>query len=136
MPLDVHVLNVGRGSCAVLAHPSGRKTMIDINISSSLPDEERALLLAESRLLEASRQEAALVNPITWFGRKFPGEQPFRFILSHPDVDHLLGIANVLIGELAATCVWDLNHTKQLASANSAPTRTGCTGRRTRPGGG
>jgi beta-lactamase superfamily II metal-dependent hydrolase len=56
------------------------------------------------------------VNPITWYQQAFPGQAPFRFILSHPDLDHLLGIGHVLSGALQATCVWDLNHTKQLSS--------------------
>jgi hypothetical protein len=44
---DVFILNVGRGSCAVIAHPGGRKTMIDINNGRELRPIEREALLAE-----------------------------------------------------------------------------------------
>lgn len=108
----IHLLNVGRGACTVLEHPSGRRTMIDINIAGGLPDDERLFLEAEHALREAARQEAGLTHPVRWYWDRFGTAPLFRFILSHPDTDHLLGIGHILNGDIPTRCLWDLPHTK------------------------
>jgi hypothetical protein len=55
----LHVLNVGRGSCITIEHPSGRRSMIDINIAARLPPDERLELAETHRLAEAAREELA-----------------------------------------------------------------------------
>jgi competence protein ComEC len=109
----LHVLNVSRGSRIAVEHPSGRRSMIDINIAAKLPPDERLELAETNRLVEAAREEAALTHPVLWFREWFGDDQLFRFILSHPDTDHLLGIGHVLRGDLRTKCVWDLPHTKR-----------------------
>jgi beta-lactamase superfamily II metal-dependent hydrolase len=113
---DVHVLNVGRGSCTVIASPSGRATMIDINDGGKLRPEEyeaikqSSLLLAEARI---KKEEQLLDDPIDWF-KAHVGTSMWRFILSHPDMDHLSGIRRLLSG---SSCIevlhfWDYDHTR------------------------
>lgn len=115
-PADVFILNVGAGSCTVISHPSGRKTMIDINCGRELRSYEYEALRAawprEAGLREA-RYEQALVNPIEWYRRTF-GTQLWRFILSHPDADHMAGVRCMFNGHLYAGYFWDLPHTKPL----------------------
>ena len=47
--LRIHFLNVGHGDCAIISHPSGRLTMIDINNSQDYDDESFQELLKEER---------------------------------------------------------------------------------------
>jgi hypothetical protein len=110
---DIFILNVGRGSCAVIAHPSGRRSMIDINNGRELRPMEREVLLAEGQAGRLAALEAALVNPIDWYSERFYSEDLWRFILSHPDEDHMSGLRCVLQRESFGTTVfWDLPHTK------------------------
>lgn len=114
---DVHVLNVGRGSCAVVQSPSGRATMIDINDGGKLrPDEYAAIERSTLRYFveaEIRKHEQLLDDPITWY-REHVGTAMFRFILSHPDEDHMSGIRHLLSGEAGITIsnFWDYDHTR------------------------
>lgn len=111
---DIFLLNVGRGSCAVIAHPSGRTSMIDINNGRQLRPMERDLLLAEGATSQLERLEATLVNPIEWYQERFQGDL-WRFVLSHPDADHMSGLRCLLERDpFGTTIFWDLPHTKPL----------------------
>ena len=59
-------------------------------------------------------EEAALrqlANPVTFLKNTFPGQSVFRFILTHPDMDHMRGLAN-LFQMINVVNFWDTNHTK------------------------
>ena len=109
---DVNILNVGRGSCAVVESPSGRKSMIDINDGGEL--REAAGMSAATRLL----QEAAIKSLEEQAGRPDRvvqsewDPQLWRFILSHPDADHMAGLRRILSGELRADNFWDIPHNR------------------------
>jgi competence protein ComEC len=113
---DIHILNVGRGSCTVIESPSGRTTMIDINDGGKLrPDEYEAIdarfsvqVLAETLI---KQQEQKLVDPIDWYTENV-GAEMWRFILSHPDKDHMAGIRRLLSGSagIDITNFWDYDH--------------------------
>jgi competence protein ComEC len=116
---DVFILNVGAGSCAVIDHPSGRRTMVDINNGGKLRSYEREAFGSASNLAalaEAALYEAKLVNPIDWYRERF-GTSLWRFILSHPDADHMAGIRHLLNGEINVDMFWDLEHTRQIGEA-------------------
>jgi competence protein ComEC len=114
---DVFILNVGSGSCTVVSHPSGRKTMIDINNGRELRAYEYEALSEgrprEVAVREAARYEQALVNPIEWYRRVF-GKELWRFVLSHPDADHMAGIRCLFDGHIEPWMFWDLDHTKPI----------------------
>lgn len=115
---DVHVLNVGRGSCTVIESPSGRATMIDINDGGQLrPDEydaikKRAFLgsLAEAAI---KKEEQLLDDPVDWY-RANVGTFMHRFILSHPDMDHMSGIRRLISdeAEIEVCNFWDYDHAR------------------------
>jgi competence protein ComEC len=115
---DIHVLNVGRGSCTVVESPSGRATMIDINDGGKLrPDEQEAIkgrfsvrVLAETLI---KQEEEKLVDPIDWYAENV-GASMWRFILSHPDKDHMAGIRHLLSGAsgIDITNFWDYDHAR------------------------
>lgn len=115
---DIHILNVGRGSCTVIESPSRRTTMIDINDGGRLrPDEREAIegrfnvhALAEALI---KQEEQKLVDPIDWY-LEHVGTSMWRFILSHPDKDHMAGVRRLLSGSagIDITVFWDYDHTR------------------------
>jgi competence protein ComEC len=121
---DVHILNVGRGSCTIVESPSGRATMIDINDGGKLRPEEyeairqRASFMSLAEALIA-KEEQMLDDPIDWF-RTHIGTSLFRFILSHPDKDHMAGVRHLLSGSsgIDITNLWDYNHTRTRTEAD------------------
>lgn len=118
-PTDIYILNVGAGSCVVVDHPSGRRSMIDINNGRELRQLERQVLLAEGRTSALAAYEAALVNPVEWFRERF-GSWIFRFVLSHPDADHMAGLRCLLRRQgVEIENFWDLPHTKFHEGADS-----------------
>lgn len=126
----IHFLNVGHGDCTIIEHPSGNLTMIDINNSSSLPEDDE-VALAEShqvslsefrhstftKSLEAMYRER-LVDPREYYRKHFGERSLFRYVQSHPDMDHMSGLASFFWGEkVELTNFWDVLHSKQLSES-------------------
>ena len=69
-PTDIFILNVGAGSCAVISHPSGRRTMVDINNGGQIRSYEYEGLREANTsyglgaTIRKSAYEAKLVDPI------------------------------------------------------------------------
>lgn len=135
--LKVHFLNVGHGDSTLIEHPSGRLTLIDIN-NSQEPDQETIeeyasekpanpfqSLLGNTLNLEEAKADAArdLTDPIAYIKAHYPGRKLFRFILTHPDLDHMRGIER-LHSEIGFTNFWDIDHTKAKPSFRGSADRT------------
>jgi beta-lactamase superfamily II metal-dependent hydrolase len=117
---DISFLNVGAGSCTVVESPSGRVSMIDINDGTELR-EARSMSSEARALREAEIKElsARLVDPITWVKTRVGCDGLFRFVLSHPDCDHLAGLRRILLRrELPTLNFWDIPHSKALSKAD------------------
>lgn len=98
--LIVHVLDVGKGSCAVLDFQDSRQlTMIDIDNS-----------------------RAEKTDPVAFLQTRFPGRSLFRFILTHPDLDHMSGL-NALAHAVSITNFWDTDNKKQITDWTGSPYR-------------
>lgn len=131
---EIHILNVGHGDCAIIKHASGRITMIDINNGQTYdPDSERELAEAKvirrsvltERQLFANRigasfsaqqiasggYAAELTDPVAYFKTHFPGQSIFRFILTHPDLDHLRGLSRLVASGVQIEHFWDTGNT-------------------------
>ena len=90
--LKIHFLNVGKGSCTIIdfpASPSNRLSIIDIDTPS----------------------DSSLQNPIAYLDQHFPGRDIFRFILTHPDMDHMTGFKSLAV-TTSVVNFWDTNHNK------------------------
>jgi competence protein ComEC len=107
--------------------------MIDINNGDDLSEREveeilagredslaMSLKLALSPLLGGKRIEVLqgtgidpeLTNPIKFLHEKYPGEPIFRYIQSHPDLDHMRGLAALLDSGIQIINFWDCPHDK------------------------
>ena len=92
----IHFLNVKDGDCSVIQHYSGRVTVIDVCNAESIAVAKSDTSSRMSRqFTHAVRgnfgQKDHPVNPIEYLSQhKISGI--FRFILTHPDMDHMDGI--------------------------------------------
>lgn len=123
--LVVHFLNVGHGDCTIIEFPSGRIALIDINNSRVL-DDETAAELAENygyrelfdiwklmgRKYDKTKEyeEKCLTDPVDFYIAAYgENKEIFRFIATHPDMDHLTGLCR-LTEEVEILNFWDTQH--------------------------
>lgn len=84
MVLDFHFVNVGKGSCTIVDFPSGHLSVIDVDDSRAVSEDEKNMM----EILEKAKPN----NPIDYILDNFSDDEIFRFILTHPDMDHMSGI--------------------------------------------
>ncbi len=102
MSAAFHSLNVGKGNCTIIEFNSGRIGMVDID-DSRVPD--------ENKFVEAKK--AGLTDPVGYFKSVFPDKEIFRFILTHPDMDHMSGLNRLINeGSIYIRNFWDTAHNK------------------------
>ncbi|GGM99382.1 hypothetical protein GCM10009721_28040 [Terrabacter tumescens] len=128
----IHFLNVGHGDCTIIEHPSGRLTMIDINNSKALPEDDE-VALAEAKGLSLSQfrtgsytsrsweeyYKSLLDDPREYWRANFDNRSLFRYIQTHPDMDHMSGLASLFWGEQVALYnFWDTQHAKTFTESS------------------
>ena len=99
----IHALNVGNGDCFILERGSGRVTMIDIccgNLDTKGLFEARG-----SKPPGDYGMREKPTNPVAYLTSKGIS-QIWRFILTHPDMDHMDGIKN-LFDKKTVCNFWD-----------------------------
>jgi competence protein ComEC len=125
--MKITFLNVGHGDSTVIEHASGRLTVVDVNNCSELDDEtlaevsqyyqsNRALLIAEALgirtfgMLKEAGYAINLTNPIEFLTNHHPGKDIFRYIQTHPHLDHMSGIEQLAAHNIGITNLWDTDH--------------------------
>ncbi len=96
MPV-IHFLNVHQGDCTIIQHNSGHNTMIDVNNARILSEPARLVRQAISDSLKTNGnfgQKAYPENPLEYMEKRGI-DSIFRFILTHPDMDHMDGISDL-----------------------------------------
>lgn len=131
--MRIRFLNVGHGDCTIIEHSTGHLTMIDINngddldsTSASEISEETAstydnlmLPFAEAMgtkrasILATAGYDVALVNPVQFLADYYPGMSIFRYIQSHPDLDHMRGLTALRHAGVSIYNFWDTHHQKE-----------------------
>ncbi len=131
--LKVHFLNVGHGDCTIIEHPNGHLTVIDINNATDLDartnrEISRELSISylksqyiahttgKRRLDEFSKSggyNIDLINPIEFLKRNYPGRDIFRYIQTHPDLDHMRGLSALRNAGISIINFWDNKHKKR-----------------------
>jgi beta-lactamase superfamily II metal-dependent hydrolase len=131
--MKIHFLNVGHGDCTIIEHASGRLTMIDMNngddldaTSASEIGEQtasaydnkmlsfaEALHVKRASILANAGYEIQLANPIQFLADHYPGWPLFRYIQSHPDLDHMRGLQALRDAGIPVWNFWDIQHDKE-----------------------
>lgn len=130
--LRLHFLNVGKGSSTIVEFPFERRVgIVDIDDSQSLREEdleaiaelvgksrEYDLYKSSRRLLEARRivlgaYRIELCDPVEYYKQNIGNRNIFRFILTHPDMDHMSGLKR-LYDEVGFTNLWDTDNDKEV----------------------
>lgn len=108
MALTIHFLNVGHGDCTFVEHQSGHLTMVDINNSTSLPTEDNVVKANEAYY------RSLLVDPYEYYRDHFRGCGVFRYIQTHPHMDHMSGLHRFFLQErVRLENFWDVDHTQR-----------------------
>lgn len=103
--LRFHFLNVGKGNCTIIDFPSKRLSVIDIDDSRAISSLQKALMQVAGK--------ASLTNPIDYIVSNFSRRDIFRFILTHPDMDHMSGI-KALFNSKQICNFWDTVNNKSI----------------------
>ena len=128
--LKVHFLNVGHGDCTIIRHPDGRVTMVDINNAKDFdPTTAQELVIFRGTLASSNISNFSfmgnlglarfdkgynitLSNPID-FMKQQNCKYIFRYIQTHPDLDHMRGLTALREAGYKITNFWDTYHCKQ-----------------------
>lgn len=100
----IHFLNVNEGDCTWIRHASGHITVIDISAGSTK--------IAVESASGNYHQKKFPVNPIEYL-TDYGVSSIFRFILTHPDMDHMDGI-KALFDNFKIANFWDTENTKTM----------------------
>lgn len=101
--MKIHFLNVGDGDCSVIQHKSGRVTVIDVNKAGCSKEH-----------IEKFNQKDCPSDPISYL-QNLKIRTIHRFVLTHPDMDHLGGVKK-LFDEFEILNFWDTNNNKVINS--------------------
>jgi competence protein ComEC len=89
---------------------------------SKNPEQFSASGLLGSYLAEATARHEAkkeLTDPIEYLHQHYPGESLFRFVLTHPDLDHMRGLKK-LHEAIGFINFWDTSHTNGRSKLGSS----------------
>jgi len=114
-----HYLNVRDGDCSIIQHPSGHITVIDVCNAKSeeMLKETIKKAFSETSVLGNFRQKDEPVNPISYL-KGLGIDSIFRFIGTHPDMDHLDGL-KALFDEVSPTNFWDTDNDEEKDFTNT-----------------
>ncbi|MEI9992069.1 MAG: hypothetical protein WDM86_18785 [Rhizomicrobium sp.] len=124
-----HFLNVKQGDCSIIEHPNGHVTVIDVcnaRHDYSAQDNELTKFLRAEAARQSPKgnfgQKEFPVNPIEYMRRRGI-KSIFRFLLTHPDMDHMDGIKDVFEA-FPVYNFWDTQNTcEDKPFGNNAPFR-------------
>lgn len=128
--MKIHFLNVGHGDCTIIEHNSGRITMVDINNGDEIDSTTAQEIVAETKsyaddfllavaeatglsktaALKEGDYNIELTNPVEYFRDNFPGRSIFRYIQTHPHLDHLRGLNSLRNSGNQIENLWDTGH--------------------------
>lgn len=121
----VHCLTVGNGDCTLIEHASGRVTMVDIcgGNRTRQRNESSSNYMATALTREKVRGNFAMcnspTNPLDYIQNNRL-TNIFRFILTHPDMDHMDGFNN-LMNIASVSNFWDSGAKKDKPSFSGSP---------------
>ncbi len=119
----IHFLNVKQGDCSVITHYSGHVTVIDVcnaKPTSRLTEAISARAAWTERGLTGNfNQKNYPVNPTSYL-QSHGFTSVFRFIATHPDMDHLNGI-QLFFETFGPMNFWDTDNNEEKEFEESSP---------------
>jgi len=116
----VHFLNVNDGDCSIIQHGSGHTSVIDVCNATSqefLSDAMRSVLSKGEKGVSGNFQQKKYpVNPVSYL-KNHSIYSVFRYIQTHPDMDHMDGI-EAFFSEFSPANFWDTENNKEIDSQN------------------
>ena len=130
MSAELHFLNVKEGDCTWIKHANGNNTIIDVFNASTertVTDTNARLLLEYLVATEVKakgvngnfRQKEYPVNPNEYL-QGFNVNSIFRYIQTHPDMDHMGGI-KCFFDIFSPINMWDTDNEKEMGSFENSP---------------
>lgn len=115
----IHFLHVKEGACSIIQHEDNKVSMIDVCSASNIAVTEKASILAG---ISENFSVTETVNPKGNFSHEFtnPTEylanlrvnEIFRYIQTHPDMDHMDGLASIRETFFIRN-FWDIKNNKE-----------------------
>lgn len=118
----VHYLNVNQGDCSVIQHASDHVSVIDVCNARKPADQQREAKLQkllESGVLGNFNQKKHPVNPIVYL-QEHGLSSVFRFILTHPDMDHMDGL-KAFFEVFSPINFWDTDNNEEKEDFEGSP---------------
>lgn len=118
---EIHIVNVAPGDCTIIRHNSGRCTVMDICCGNSEAAVKPFGLLQALEAMATNKPGGNFhmceytSNPIKYM-QGIGVDRVHRFILSHPDMDHMDGLKR-LYEEIGINNFWDTGYRR----TNSKP---------------
>ena len=120
--IKFHFINVGHGDSTIIEYPDNRIGVVDFNRTMDL-DENSANEIAEELGIDFNKikdrknyyeslykyYDIALDDPLNYLTENFKDKDIFRYIQTHPHMDHLVGFKS-LIDEIKIDNFWDTEH--------------------------
>ncbi len=119
----IHFLNVKNGDCSIIKHDSGNVSIIDIcnaRLTSEAPTDMAVFseAIATEGVQGNFNQKNHPENPIEYLKKVIQPKHIFRYIQTHPDMDHMDGLSD-LAKLYSILNFWDTaNDKKQDFSSN------------------
>lgn len=114
----IHFLNVNEGDCSLIEHSSGHKTVIDVSNATKILSTDETELAESIQFAKGNyNQKAHPVNPVEYI-RNRGVTSIFRFILTHPDMDHMSGIKD-MFSSFDVENFWDTANNKVISDGAS-----------------
>jgi beta-lactamase superfamily II metal-dependent hydrolase len=98
--LKIHFLNVGNGDCTIIELPDGNLMMIDIFNGNNF------------------NYYSKTINPITYLKNNFKTKEIYRYIQTHPEMDHMDGL-NELRKNFQIINFWDTENKRPEPNFNT-----------------
>jgi competence protein ComEC len=116
----IHFLNVKEGDCSVIQHNSGHVSVIDVcnakQVQLILEALQGQLATTERGISGNFQQKNYPVNPISYL-RGHGITNVFRYIQTHPDMDHMDGI-KLFFQEFNPLNFWDTDNAREISSSS------------------
>jgi len=119
----IHYLNVKEGDCSVIEHYSGNVTVIDV-CNAKAEDFISEIIKARLAIKKLGvsgnfNQKKYPVNPVAYL-KTHKISSVFRFVLTHPDMDHMDGI-KTFFEEFEPTNFWDTDNKEKKEFEEGSP---------------